>query len=92
MACRARGGGRAGGSARTSLSYKESRELAVLPARIEALEEEQKRIQEAMSQPAFFKSPADEIRSRQARLAELEEALAQSMARWEALMDKDSDG
>ena len=86
----AAGRGKAQGSARSSLSYKEARELAELPARIETLEEEQKRVQEEMSRPEFFKAPADEIRARQARLAELEATLAQAMARWEALIDRDA--
>ena len=77
-------------SGRTSLSYKEARELAALPARIEALEEEQKRCQAEMSLPEFFKRPADEIRASQSRLAELAATLAAEMARWEGLMDKDT--
>ncbi|MBA3477246.1 MAG: ATP-binding cassette domain-containing protein [Lautropia sp.] len=77
-------------SGRTSLSYKETRELAALPARIESLEEEQKRYQAEMSMPDFFKRPADEIRASQARMAELAETLAAEMARWEFLMDKDA--
>ena len=80
------------GSPRSGLGYKEARELAELPGRIEALEQEQKRAQEEMSRPEFFKASADEIRSRQVRLAELEEALTQAMARWEMLMAKDAGG
>jgi ATP-binding cassette subfamily F protein uup len=75
---------------RTSLSYKETREFAELPARIETLEEEQKRCQEEMSRPDFFKRPQEDIRAHQARLAELETTLATAMARWEALMAKDA--
>lgn len=74
---------------RTSLSYKETRELADLPARIEALEEEQKRCQEEMSRSDFFKRSADEIRAYQASMAEIEAALAAGMQRWEFLMDHD---
>ena len=84
--------GKAGGNTRSGLAYKETRELAELPARIEALEEEQKRLQEEMSRPEFFRASPDEIRSRQARLAELEEGLTQAMTRWEALMNKDAGG
>jgi ATP-binding cassette subfamily F protein uup len=75
---------------RTSLSYKEAREFAELPGRIENLEEEQKRSQEEMSRPDFFKRPQEDIRAHQARLAELETTLATAMARWEALMAKDA--
>ena len=84
--------GKAGGSARSGLGYKETRELAELPARIEALEEEQKRLQEEMTRPEFFKASPDEIRGQQARLAELEDSLTQSMTRWEELMNKDAGG
>jgi ATP-binding cassette subfamily F protein uup len=87
-----RDAGKAEGGTRSSLSYKEARELAELPARIETLEEEQKRVQEEMSRPEFFKAPADEIRARQAALAKLEATLAQAMARWEELVDRDAAG
>jgi ATP-binding cassette subfamily F protein uup len=76
--------------ARTGLSFKESRELAELPARIEALEEEQKRCQEAMSRPGFFKQAPDEVRAQQGKLAELEAELAKAMARWEALAAREA--
>jgi ATP-binding cassette subfamily F protein uup len=82
----------AAGGRRTSLTYKESRELAELPGKIEALEESLKRGQEEMSRPGFFKRPAEEIRAHQAGLDEQEAALTQAMARWEALMDKDAGG
>ena len=72
------------------MSYKESRELAELPSRLEALEEAQKRAQAEMSRPDFFKRPAGEIRAAQARLEELEGTLSAAMVRWEALMEKDA--
>jgi ATP-binding cassette subfamily F protein uup len=78
------------GSTRPGLGYKEKRELASLPERIEALETEQRRLQEAMSDPDFYKAPADEIRVRQARLAALEEEIDATMARWEQLMEKEA--
>jgi ATP-binding cassette subfamily F protein uup len=80
------------GGRRTSLTYKESRELAELPGKIEALEESLKRGQEEMSRPGFFKRPAEEIRAHQASLDEQEVALTQAMTRWEALMEKDAGG
>jgi len=89
---RAAAGSEAAGTRRTSLSYKESREFAELPGRIEALEEAQKRAQEQMSRPDFFKRPAEEIRAHQAALEELEATLAGAMARWETLMEKDAGG
>ena len=80
----------AASSRRTSLSYKEAREFADLPARIEALEEAQKRRQAEMSRQDFFKRPPEEVRAQQAGLEELEAALTEAMARWELLMKKDA--
>ena len=76
--------------ARSGLSYKESRELAEIPVRIEALEEAQKQCQAQMSRPDFFKQSADDIRAQQSRLAELESELEVLLGRWEVLMDKDA--
>ncbi len=97
VAPQADAGGRGDGAARRSaarpvLGYKESRELAALPERIEALEIEQRRLQDAMSGPDFYKAPADEIRAHQARLAALEEEIDATMARWEQLMEKEAGG
>ncbi len=76
--------------ARSGLSYKESREFAEIPVRIEAVEEAQKQCQAQMSRPDFFKQAADDIRAEQSRLAELESELEVLLGRWEALMEKDA--
>jgi ATP-binding cassette subfamily F protein uup len=88
----ATGTGAATASRRGSLTYKESREFAELPARIEALEEGQKRAQEQMSRPDFFKRSADEIRAHQAALEATEAELTAAMTRWEQLMEKEAGG
>jgi len=67
------------------LSFKEKRELELLPDRIEALETEQKSIFTAMSLPEFYKSASEEITRTQDRLAELERELASAYERWEQL-------
>jgi ABC transport system ATP-binding/permease protein len=66
-------------------SYKEQRELAQLPAQIEALETEQKQLQADVSSPDFYKRPAAGIHDALARLEELETLLLAAYARWDAL-------
>jgi ABC transport system ATP-binding/permease protein len=67
------------------LSFKETRELESLPARIEALEIEIQQKHEAMADPAFYKRESAAISQSNARLAELEAELAKVYERWEAL-------
>jgi ATP-binding cassette subfamily F protein uup len=63
-------------------SYKEQLELEQLPARIEALETEQKQLQALVSSQDFYKRPAAEIHE---ALARLEELLLAAYTRWDAL-------
>ena len=74
---------------RERLSQKEVRELAGLPAAIEALEAEQGRLQAEMAEPAFFRQGPEQIRERQQALADLDARLESQMARWEELLDKE---
>ena len=74
----ARGGAR-------KLSYKDQRELEALPARIEALEGEQRALGEKIAGPSFYKEAADVIRASLARVDELQRELAAAYARWDAL-------
>jgi ATP-binding cassette subfamily F protein uup len=66
-------------------SYKEQLELEQLPARIEALETEQKQLQALVSSQDFYKRPAAEIHEALARLEELETLLLAAYTRWDAL-------
>ncbi len=66
-------------------SYKEQLELEQLPARIEALETEQKQLQTAVASQEFYKRPASEIHEALARLEELETLLLAAYTRWDAL-------
>jgi ABC transport system ATP-binding/permease protein len=70
---------------RRRLSYKESRELAGLPERIEQLEAQQGALQALVSDPGFYQKEPAEISARLAELASLDEALQAAYARWEAL-------
>ena len=66
-------------------SYKEQLELEQLPARIEALEVEQRQLQAAVSDADFYKKPAAEIHETLGRLEELETLLLDAYTRWDAL-------
>jgi ATP-binding cassette subfamily F protein uup len=67
------------------LSYKEGRELAALPARIEALEAEQASLHARLADPATYQQGGEGVTALQGRLAELEIELADAYQRWEAL-------
>jgi len=67
------------------LSYKEQRELDEAPAKIEALEREQAELHARISEPAFYKSDAQEQARVQARVAAIAPELEAVYARWEEL-------
>jgi ABC transport system ATP-binding/permease protein len=71
--------------ARRKPSYKEQRELEELPARIDALEKEQRLLQAAVTSAEFYKRSAGEIHEALSRLEELETLLLAAYTRWEAL-------
>jgi ATP-binding cassette subfamily F protein uup len=64
---------------------KEQRERRELPARIEALESEEKRLQALVASPQFYKKPAQEIADTLARLQLLPAELIAAYARWDEL-------
>ena len=67
------------------LGYKEQRELDALPARIEALEAEQKMLSARLADPqAYAKDPAG-IAKAQSRHAQIDDELMAALERWEAL-------
>ena len=70
---------------RAKLSFKETRELETLPARIESLEQEQQQLVARMAQGDYHSTGAEQIRADRARLAEIERLLEESFARWELL-------
>lgn len=70
--------------------YKEQRELAELPARIEKLEQQQGDLHRKLSDPAFYQNNSDKIASLKARLSELETELETAYTRWETLEGKAS--
>jgi ATP-binding cassette subfamily F protein uup len=71
--------------ARVKLSYKESRELEQLPARIEALEAEQKALTAAMGEWEYHKRGAEQMRRDAVRAQEIERELETAFERWAEL-------
>src|SRR5258705_348585 len=72
----------------SKLGYKEDRELADLPARLEALEREQAEIAGKLADPALYRDRAGEVKELQLRHAAIEAELTQLLARWEELEAK----
>src|SRR4051812_41238588 len=67
------------------LSYKEQRELESLPARIEALEAEQRTLAARVGGVEFYKEAPDAIRVALARVTTLQQEIAVAYARWHDL-------
>ena len=76
---------RAAPAKKVKLGYQETRELAALPDRISALEQEHATLQTRLADPALYRGEAAVIKDLQARLGELDAELAAAYARWEAL-------
>jgi len=74
---------RAAGSAK--LSYKETRELAGLPSKVEALEKEQGEISARLADATLYRADPAQVKALQARYAEIEDALTGALVRWEEL-------
>ncbi len=67
------------------LSGKEQKELESLPAKIEALEQEQAQLTAKLADPAFYKKEPQKFAEVKGRLDALEREHAVSFARWEEL-------
>ena len=75
-------------SARAKLSFNEQRELASLPARIEALESERDALRARTTGPEFYKETAAAIRDALARLEAIDVELSQAYDRWSVLDER----
>jgi ATP-binding cassette subfamily F protein uup len=69
-------------AAKRKLSFNEQRELASLPAHIEALEAEQQRLKAESESAEFYKERGDHIHAVLARLEALAGELETALARW----------
>ena len=67
------------------LSYKEQRELANLPEKIEALETEQVALNARMTDPEFYRQGNEKITATMARLEAVKSELEACYARWQDL-------
>jgi len=73
------------------LTFAENAELAALPDRIDAAEQERVRLYESLADPALLRDGAAVVAAR-ARLVELETQIGVLVARWEALATIDESG
>jgi len=71
--------------ARRKLSFKEQRELAELPARLEALETERTGLLAATQDPGFYSLPRADVTARLQQLSELETRIETAFTRWSDL-------
>ena len=70
---------------RRKLSYKETRELAALPAQITALESEQRELTAHMCRPDYFREGGERMRTDRERAAAIETQLSAHLERWDFL-------
>ena len=67
------------------LSGKEQKELETLPAKIEAMEQEQAQLTAKLADPAFYKKEPQKFAEATSRLSAIEKEHATTFARWEEL-------
>ncbi|MDR2215114.1 MAG: ATP-binding cassette domain-containing protein [Nevskiaceae bacterium] len=72
---------------RRKLSYKEQRELASLPAKLEELEQEKADLALETGDANFYSRPHTEVAEKLARLAALDDEIDTALARWMELED-----
>jgi ATP-binding cassette subfamily F protein uup len=70
------------------LSHAERQELGKLPAKLEKLEEQQKRLHDHMAQAGFYQQEKAKITQVQQQLAEFDAELETVFLRWEELEGK----
>ena len=69
----------------SKLSFKEQKELDGIPTQIELLETEQAAINQQLADGELYKSQAEQVKTMQSRLLEIERLLEKQLARWEEL-------
>jgi len=67
------------------LSYKDQRDLEMLPAKLEALESEKSSLEAAMADPQFYSLPQSDVQAKLARIGELAGEIETTYARWSQL-------
>jgi ATP-binding cassette subfamily F protein uup len=71
--------------ARRKLSYKDQRELAELPSKLESLEQQRAALAARAADPAFYAQPHAEVAASLAELAELDARIEAAFTRWAEL-------
>jgi ATP-binding cassette subfamily F protein uup len=74
--------------AKARLSFKEERELAELPEKIDLIEKEQSQISAALANAALYRDQPEQVQQLNQRYAALETELASALSRWEQLEAK----
>jgi len=74
--------------AAAKLSYKDQRELDSLPAKIEALEKEQREINEKLAEGSIFQKDPKAAATLAKRAAEIDDLVLAAMEQWEALASR----
>jgi ATP-binding cassette subfamily F protein uup len=72
---------------RRKLSYKEQRELAALPAKLEVLEQEKAELTTETSSATFYSQPHTDVAEKLARLTALDGEIDATLTRWMELED-----
>jgi ATP-binding cassette subfamily F protein uup len=67
---------------KAKLSYRETRELAELPSRIEGLEREQAEIGARLAEPALYRDEPERVTLLRTRFAAIEAELERALERW----------
>jgi ATP-binding cassette subfamily F protein uup len=67
------------------LSYKENRELELLPMQIDALEQQQQQLVERMSAPDYHRQGPEQMKADNLQASAIERDLADKFERWAAL-------
>jgi len=78
------------GNRKAKLSWKEARELEGLPARLEALEQEQVALTAQLADPQTYQDRTVDAKSLHERHAAIDAELTELLARWERLEAKDA--
>jgi ABC transport system ATP-binding/permease protein len=70
---------------RRKLSFKDQRELAALPAQLEALEQRKLQLAAEAADPAFYSRPHAQVAASLAALSRLDAEIEAAFARWAEL-------
>ena len=73
---------------KAKLGFNEARELESLPAKIEALEQEQLHVQQRLADPSLYANAPKEVKLLVARQTAITQEIEAAMTRWDALESK----